>query len=614
MQTVRLTAAQAIVRWLAAQRSLVDGEEVPLFPGVFAIFGHGNVTALGEALAAAGDALPTWRGQHEASMGMAGVAFAKARRRRQIMVATSSIGPGATNLVTPAGIAHADRLPLLILSGETFASRIPDPVLQQVEHFDDPTRTVNNAFRAVTRYWDRITRPEQVVQSLPQAVATMLDPADCGPAFLGLSQDAQAEAFDYPEGFFAPRVWRVRRPPPDDRDLADAAELLSRAERPLIVAGGGVHYSRAEETLTAVAARRGVPVVETVAGRACLVWDHPNYAGPLGVTGSSAANSLAAEADVVLAAGTRLQDFTTGSWTVFANSDLRIIGLNTARFDAHKHRALPLIADARVGLEALDGALGDWRAPEGWLARAREEMAAWNRQVEQATAATRTRTPSYAQVIGAVNEACEDEDYVLTAAGGLPGELNMNWRSRAVGAFDCEYGFSCMGYEVGGAWGAAMALPDRDVVSFVGDGSWLMLSSEVFSTVLTGHKVIYVLCDNGGYAVIDRLQREKGSPPFNNMLDTSRRALDARVDFVQHAAAMGANAERVNDLEGLPKAFRRAKDADRTSVLVVRTDPEAWSEGGAWWEVGVPEVSQRPEVQAARADHEAAKRAQRVGI
>ena len=355
MKTVRLTMAQALVRWLCAQRTVIDGKEAPLFGGVFAIFGHGNVTCLGEALEAVQDRLPTWRGQNEQSMALAGVAYAKAKKRRQIMVATSSIGPGALNMVTAAGVAHSNRLPILLLSGETFANRVPDPVLQQVEHFSDPTVTVNDAFKAVTRYWDRITRPEQIVGSLPQAVATMLDPADCGPAFLALAQDVQGEAFDYPEKFLEPTVWRVPRPRPDVEQLVAAAQALRKAERPLLVAGGGVHYALATEELASFAETHRVPVVETIAGRASLPHDHPYNAGPLGVIGSASANALAADADVVLAVGTRLQDFTTGSWTVFANPDVKLIALNAARFDATKHRALPVVGDAQVGLERAVG-------------------------------------------------------------------------------------------------------------------------------------------------------------------------------------------------------------------------------------------------------------------
>jgi 3D-(3,5/4)-trihydroxycyclohexane-1,2-dione acylhydrolase (decyclizing) len=615
MQTIRLTTAQAIVRYLIAQRTVVDGAEAPLFPGTFAIFGHGNVTCLGEALEPVRDRFPTWRGQNEQTMAMAAVAFAKARRRRQIMVVTSSIGPGATNMVTAAGIAHADRLPVLLLAGDTFASRIPDPVLQQVEHFGDPTTTVNDAFRPVTRYWDRLVHPAQVMHSLPHAVATMLDPAECGPAFIGLPQDVQAEAFDYPAAFFEPRVHRIRRPGPDPDEVADAAAALASAQRPLVIAGGGVHYSLAAERLAAFAERHGLPVAETVAGKSALVWDHPNLVGPIGVTGGTAANELSADADVVLAVGTRLQDFTTGSWTVFRDEGVRLVALNVARFDATKHRALPLVADARRGLDELDRALANHRAPEPWLSRAREATRGWNDYLdEQTEKPTESGLPSYAAVVRAVNRAGADDDYPVSAAGGLPGELNKHWRARSVGSFDCEYGFSCMGYEIGGAWGAAMAMPDRTVISFCGDGSYLMANSDIYGSVLSGHRFVVVLCDNGGYAVIRRLQVGKGGAAYNNMIEDSNVREHVGVDFVAHAASMGALAERVETVDELAAALERARAADRTSVIVIRTDPNAWTGGDAWWDVGVPEVSEREDVRIAKAEHEAERKHQRPGI
>jgi 3D-(3,5/4)-trihydroxycyclohexane-1,2-dione acylhydrolase (decyclizing) len=614
MSTIRLTMAQALVRYLCAQRGVVDGQTQPLFGGVFAIFGHGNVTCLGEALEAAQDKLPTWRGQNEQSMALAGIAYAKAKRRRQIMVAASSIGPGALNMVTAAGVAHANRLPILLLSGDVFANRVPDPVLQQVEHFNDPTITVNDAFRPVTRYWDRITRPEQIVGSLPQAIATMLDPADCGPAFIGLCQDAQAEAFDYPEAFFEPRLWRVPRPRPDVEELVAAAEALRKADRPLIVAGGGVHYSLATPELAAFAQTHRVPVVETIAGRAALAHDHPNNAGPLGVIGSASANALAAEADVVLAVGTRLQDFTTGSWTAFQDPKVRLIALNAARFDATKHRALPVVGDAQVGLTELSAALTGWQAPRAWAERAVREYAAWNELVDQRSGPTNAELPTYAHVVGAINRACDPTDLALTAAGGLPGELCKNWKAKTVGTFDCEFGFSCMGYEIAGGWGAAMANPERDVVVFAGDGSYLMMNSDIYSSVLTGHKMIVVVCDNGGFAVINRLQNFKGSPSFNNLIRDCRIVNEVAVDFAKHAESMGAMSETVQSVSELGAAFRRAKAADRTYVIAIKVSGHDWTPGDAWWDVGVPEVSARESVRKARAEHEEGWKKQRIGV
>jgi 3D-(3,5/4)-trihydroxycyclohexane-1,2-dione acylhydrolase (decyclizing) len=611
VEHLRLTTAQAIVRFLVAQRTVIDGREAPLFPGVFAIFGHGNVLGLGDALYEARADLPLYRGQNEQGMALAAVAFAKATRRRQIMVATSSIGPGATNMVTAAAAAMANRLPLLILSGDTFQSRIPDPVLQQVEHFGSPSTTVNDAFRAVTRYWDRIVTPEQVAHSLPDAIDTMLDPADCGPAFIGLPQDVQAEAWEYPVSLFEPRVNELRRPRPDHRQLGEAAAALRGASRPLLVAGGGVHYSLAEEELRGFATRHGVPVVETMAGKACLTADDPSWVGPIGVTGCDQANRLAAEADVVLAVGTRFQDFTTGSWTVFAEY-AAIVGLNVARFDAGKHSSHPLVADAREGLAELSAVLGDWQISQAWQAQARAE-----REAFQAFVADRTATPgdgvvpTYAHVVGAINRLAGPDDLALTSAGGLPGEMNVNWLSKGVGTFDCEYGYSTMGYEIAGAWGARMARAAGEVIAFVGDGSYLMLNSELYSANLAGHKLIVVLCDNGGYAVIHRLQVGEGGAPYGNMLEDVRSGYTP-IDWVSHARSLGCLAEEVQDIAGLEGAFERARLADRTTVIAIRTAPHDWTPGGAFWEVGVPETTPRTDVSAARERILEGKRRQRV--
>ena len=612
METVRLTAAQAIVRYLVAQRALVDGRDAPLFAGVFAIFGHGNVLGLGNALAEARDELPVYRGQNEQGMALAAVGFAKATRRRQIMVATSSIGPGATNMVTAAAAALANRLPLLLLCGDTFQSRVPDPVLQQVEHFGAPSTTVNDAFRPVTRYWDRIVAPAQVVQSLPLAVETMLDPADCGPAFIALPQDVQATAYDYPASLFQTRVHELRRQRPDVRQLEQAVTALRAASRPLLVAGGGVHYSLAEDALRDFVERHGLPVVETMAGKACLAADHPAWVGPVGVTGCDHANRLAAEADVVLAVGTRLQDFTTGSWTVFGE-DTRIVDLNAARFDATKHFAVPLVADALEGLRALSAELGDWGADAAWAERANREKTAFRAFVDERTAVASTDGElTYAQIVGAINRLARAEDLALTAAGGLPGEMNVNWLAKGVGTFDCEYGYSTMGYELAGAWGARMARRKGEVIAFVGDGSYLMLNSELYSANLAGHKLIVVLCDNGGYAVIHRLQVGEGGIAYNNMLEDVRPDYPA-VDWVAHARALGCEAVEATSVAELEDAFARARATERSTVIVVPTAPHDWTLGGAFWEVGVPEVTERPEVARAREALLEGKRRQRVG-
>jgi 3D-(3,5/4)-trihydroxycyclohexane-1,2-dione acylhydrolase (decyclizing) len=613
METLRLTTAQAIVRYLIAQRTVLgDGTEAPLFPGVYAIFGHGNVTCLGHALEEAQDDLPTWRGQNEQGMALAATAYAKAVRRRQIMVATSSVGPGATNMITAAGVAHSNRLPLLLLSGDTFASRVPDPVLQQVEHFGDPSTTVNDGFRAVTRYWDRIMRPEQLVHSLPQAVATMLDPGDCGPAFLGLPQDVQAEAFDFPVAFFEPQVHDISRPRPDTGQLDRAAAALKAASKPLIIAGGGVHYSFAEGELASFAERHNIPIVETVAGKASVVGSHPLYGGPIGVTGSESANNLAAEADVVLSVGCRLEDFTTGSWTIFKNEAVTLIGLNAARFDAVKHRSLPVVGDAREGLSELSTRLDGWRSGDDWSDRSRTEVAGYHRYIDK-IAAPDDGIPTYAQVVGAVDRNKEPGDYALAAAGGFPGEVNNGWRADELNSFDCEYGFSCMGYEIAGGWGAKMAMPDREVIVFVGDGSTMMLNSDLYSSVLSGHKMIVIICDNGGFAVINRLQVNQGGAPFNNLLADSRIVEEVRVDFAALASAQGCLSETVTSVSEFEAAMQRARAADRTYVIALQTHPNSWTEGGSFWEVGVPEVSNRQSVLDAKAELEAGKSDRRIG-
>ena len=613
METIRLTTAQAVVRWLIAQKTVVDGKPVPMFPGVFAIFGHGNVTCLGEALQPVSDRLPTWRGQNEQGMALAAMAFAKARRRRQIMVAAASIGPGSTNMITTAAAAHTNRLPLLLFSGDYFTHRIVDPVLQQVENFGDPTVSVCDTFRPVSRYWDRITRPEQIIKSLPQALGVMLDPADCGPAFIALPQDVQSEAYNYPAAFFNERVHYIRRPAPDPREVAAAAAVIARARQPLIIAGGGVHYSDAVAVLTDFAARRGIPVVETVAGKAVMEGDHPNFAGAMGVIGGASAHALANKADVVIAVGTRLQDFTTGSWTAFQRPDVRFVSINAARWDALKQHARSVIGDARLGLIEIDRLLGDFRAPEEWLRTARTEMGKWNAYLDSWENRSDT-PPAYQSVIQTIWRISDPSDYCLSAAGGLPGELNMGWRSKQVGTVDTEFGYSTMGYELSGAWGAKMAIGDRDVVAWVGDGGYLMMNSDIYSSVLSGHKLIVIVCDNGGFAVINRLQVNAGGEEFNNLFASSRHHRMTRVDFVEHARSMGAMAERVKRLDQLPGAYHRAKDADRTYVIVIETHPYQWGEGGAWWEVGIPEVSARELVRLARGQSEAERKLQRVGV
>ena len=613
MATIRLTCAQALVRFLAAQRTVVDGATVPLFAGAWAIFGHGNVAAMGEALHEAGEALPTWRGHNEQSMALAAIAYAKAMRRRRMMAVTSSIGPGATNMVTAAAVAHVNRLPVLFLPGDVFAGRRPDPVLQQVEDFEDATISANDCFRPVSRYFDRIARPEQLLTALPRALAVLTDPAQCGPVTLALCQDTQAEAFDYPESFFAPRVWRIRRPPPDAAELAEAAGLLRAAKAPLIVAGGGVHYAGACETLARFAEDHAIPVTETQAGKSALPHDHPLNLGAIGVSGTAAANAAAERADLILAVGTRLGDFATGSWALYRNPNRKIVALNVQPFDAAKRLALPLVADAELGLSALSTALATHRAPPAWTRACLAAMPAWRAEVARATAPTNA-LPSDAQVLGAVRRAMPDDAIVVAAAGGLPGELHKLWNATTPGSYHLEYGYSCMGYEIAGALGVKMAMPEREVVVLLGDGSWLMMNSELATSVMLGRKLVVVLLDNGGFGCIDRLQRGTGGASFNNLLASARHETLPAFDFAAQAAGLGAIALTVSGLATLEAAIATARAADRTTVIVIKTDPTISTQaGGHWWDVAVPEISTRPEVRAAHAAGEAARTAQRLG-
>ncbi|RFU11877.1 3D-(3,5/4)-trihydroxycyclohexane-1,2-dione acylhydrolase (decyclizing) [Rhodobacteraceae bacterium W635] len=617
--TLRLTTAQAIVKYLMNQFIEIDGKRTRICGGGFGIFGHGNVPCLGEALYPVRDELPLYRGQNEQSMGFAAAGFAKYHLRRRFMFCTASAGPGTANLLTASALAHANRLPMLMLCGDTFLTRLPDPVLQQLEHFGNPAFGLNDAFRAVTRYWDRITHPAQVIQSLPAALATMLDPADCGPAFLSLPQDVQGWAYDYPETLFEPRLHRIRRQAPDPAELAEAAAVLRAAERPVIVAGGGVQYSGAAAELTAFAEAHGIPVVETIAGRANMLATHPLNIGPVGVTGSDSANAIAAEADVVLAVGTRLQDFTTGSWTAFAQ-DARLIGLNVGRHDAMKHLSLPVVGDAKRALTALGPALGNYTAPAEWTAKARSERKAWDAYVAD-NVAPGNRPNSYAQAIGVVNDLCEPRDRIVTAAGGLPAEVTANWRTLDIGTVDVEFGFSCMGYEIAGGWGAriaqAQAEPDKDTIVFVGDGSYLLLNSDIYSSVLTRKKLIVLVLDNGGFAVINKLQNNTGQDSFNNLIaDCPTVPEPFAVDFEGHARAMGADAVTVANPAELAEAFTAAKASDKTTVIVMQVDAyEGWTDKGhAWWEVGTAEVSDSATVLEKHAEIEAERAKQRRGV
>ena len=618
--TIKLTTAQAIVGWLSSQFIKIDGKEERLCGGGFGIFGHGNVTCLGEALYNHKEELPLYRGQNEQSMGFAAAGYSKYWLRKRFMFCTASAGPGTANLLTAAGLAHTNRLPMLLLCGDTFITRLPDPVLQQIENFSDPTYGVNDAFKPVTRYWDRISHPAQVLQTLPAAIATMLDPADCGPAFIALPQDVQGWTFDYPKSFFDRRMHQVRRQSPDIDEISSAAELLMSAKRPIIIAGGGVQYSGAVSELTNFAKIHNIPIVETIAGRANLLDSNPLNIGPIGVTGSNSANTIANKADLIIAVGTRLQDFTTGSWTVFS-MDSKFISINAARHDATKHLSLPIVGDAKLALKTLSKACSGFKASYEWMSFAQDERRKWNAYVSDNISVVNNRPNSYAQAIGVVNTICEKRDRIVAAAGGLPAEVTANWRTLDIGTVDVEFGFSCMGYEIAGAWGAKIAQsqnePEKDTISFCGDGSYLMLNSDIYSSVLSNKKLIIILLDNGGFAVINKLQNNTGNESFNNLISDCPTINEPfNVDFEAHATSMGAMAETVSNPHELADAFHRAKASDRTYVIVMKVDPyEGWTaEGHAWWEVGTPQVANSDKVYDAHINWEKTRKRQRRGV
>jgi 3D-(3,5/4)-trihydroxycyclohexane-1,2-dione acylhydrolase (decyclizing) len=613
--TIRLTMAQALVKYLAAQYVEIDGQEVPLVAGVFAIFGHGNVAGLGEALAQIADPaveghIPTYRAHNEQGMALAAIAYAKAKNRTQIMACTTSIGPGATNMVTAAALAHVDRLPVLLLPGDIFASRRPDPVLQQIEDFGNPTTSVNDCFKPVSRFWDRLTRPEQLLTSLPQAIRVLTDPADCGPVTLCLPQDVQAEASDYPFSFFTRRVHRLRRPIPDAHEVAATAAALRAAKAPLVILGGGVHYSQATDDIRLFLKTHHLPAAETQAGKGALTWDDPHNLGSIGVTGAAAANELARKADVILAIGTRLQDFTTGSWALFA-AGAKLIQLNVNGHDAWKHQALPLIGDVKASLHALAEPLRDWQAPAAWQQHGEELRQSWLAAVTAAisapadTSASGNQLPSDAQVLGAVNRKAGTSDIVVNASGGLPGEMHKLWRTSDPKGYHMEYGYSCMGYEIAGGLGVKLAFPQRRVFVLVGDGGYMMMNSELATSVMMGAKLDVILLDNRGFGCINRLQQACGGAPFNNLLKDAVHQAEVEIDFVAHARSMGAIAEMVASIADLEAALDRAKASSRSHVIVIATDPDRTTgAGGAWWDVPVPQVSRRTAVTAAHAGYQ----------
>lgn len=596
-KTVRLTAAQAMVRWLSVQMT-EDGER--FIDGVWAIFGHGNVAGLGEALQGIGDALPTWRGQNEQTMAHAAIAFAKGHARRRAMAVTSSIGPGATNMVTAASLAHVNRLPVLLIAGDVFANRRPDPVLQQVEDFDDGTVSANDCFRPVVRYFDRITRPEHLLTALPRAMRVMTDPANCGPVCLSFCQDVQTEAYDWPEAFFVPKVWRIRRPEPDSEELAQAVRMILAAQSPVLVCGGGVVHSGAEAALADFASRHNIPVIETQAGKSALAQAHEMNFGAAGVDGSAAANKAAEAADLVIALGTRLQDFTTGSRTLFGDAEL--LSVNVQPYDAGKHGAAMLVADAKVALEKLTRALDDYRGRSDAQSRAE-----WLAAVDAHCAAPDqgNELPTDAQVIGAVQRASTAESIAMCAAGTMPGALKLLWQA-SQGGYHMEYGYSCMGYEIAGAMGLKLARPDREVLCFVGDGSYMMANSELATAVMRRIPFTVILTDNRGYGCINRLQQGCGGEAFNNLYADCNIETQPQIDFVAHAASMGAHAVKATGIADLEAQIVAARDRQIPTVIVIDTtaaEGPGFGDAGHWWDVAVPETGDSDKLKQAYADY-----------
>ena len=614
MKSIQLSCSHALIKYLIAQKIVINGKKEPLFPGAFGIYGHGNVACIGQAMEEFKDQLPGYRGHHEQNMALTGIGYTRAMRRKQIFIATSSVGPGSTNMVTAAAVALSNRLPLLLLPGDTFSSRFPDPVLQQVENFNSPTETQNDSFKSVSKYFDRITRPEQILSSLPQAINTMLDPAECGPAVISMSQDVQGEAYDYPEIFFEEKIHEIRRIYPDPNQIKKAAEKLIKSKKPIIISGGGVLYSEAEKEISDFAIKHNIPVTATVMGIGCMKKDNPYYISAIGCLGEGSSNNLATDTDLALAVGTKLGDFTTGSWTNFENENFQLVSINTSRFDTTKHRATPVVSDAKVGLKELSKELGEWKAPNDWYNRALEERDNWDAYVTKESGPTNQELPSYAHAVGAVYRNADPSDIVVTAAGGLVGEVVQIWKPKELNTFETEWGFSCMGYEISGALGIKMAKPDQDVIVFVGDGSYLLQNSDIYSSILYEKKLIIVVCDNGGHMVINRLQLAKGGKEYLCNLRSARASNLQFVDFEAHAKSMGANAETVKSTSELESAFKRAKQSNKTYVISMLTHGYEWLDGTAFWESPTLETHSTEENKQAYQDFVDGKKKQRKGV
>lgn len=622
MTTVRVTAAQAIVRYLAAQYTGRDGVEQPLFAGMFGIFGHGNVTGIGQALEEHRDLLTHYRPQNEQGMVHTAVAYAKMKNRLQTFACTSSVGPGATNMVTGAALATVNRLPVLLLPGDIFANRRPHTVLQQLEYPGSQDVSVNDSFRPVSRYFDRIYRPEQLFSALPEAMRILTDPAETGAVTLALPEDVQTEAFDVPEQFFEKRVWHVRRPRPDDESLAEAARLIASAERPLIISGGGTIYSDASGALDDFATQCGIAVSESQAGKGVLPWDHPWNAGPIGANGGIAANRLAKDADLVIAVGTRLGDFVTSSKTAFQNPDVHFIGINVASMDACKLGALSLVGDARATLSALQDlvlAEGIGRDMTGYAQEVGALKQEWDGLVDDQRALDLSSSFTQGQAIGLVNDAAEERDVVVCAAGSMPGDLLKLWRTTDPKGYHVEYGFSCMGYEIAGGLGVRMADPEREVFIMVGDGSYLMMHTEIVTALQERQKIIVVLVDNGGFQSIHGLQMGSGTPSFGLELrfrDDVTGTLSGDyipIDFAKNAESLGARAMTASTPDEFRTALEDAKAESRTTLIWVRVDPEARVPNyEGWWDVPIAEVSGEESVQQARAAYKDNLKRQRI--
>lgn len=613
----RLTAAQALVEFLTSQYVERDGREVQFFAGVWGIFGHGNVAGIGQALQQQ-PALPYYVARNEQAMVHAAAAFARMSNRLRTFACTSSIGPGATNMVTGAAGATINRLPVLLLPGDVFARRNVAPVLQQLEASWSQDVSVNDCLKPVSRYWDRITRPEQLITALPEAMRVLASPAETGAVTLALPQDVQAEAFDCPAALLERRVWHIARPRPESALLDTVAEWLRASKQPIIIAGGGVIYSEASEALARFATQTGIPVAETQSGKGALAYDNPQNLGAIGVTGTAGANALASEADLVVCIGTRLTDFTTASKTAFQHPNVRFIGINVNAFDAYKHAALPLAGDARVTLEELAQRLQGFSAQPAYRARIEKLRQDWDREVERLYNLGHGPPISQSEVIGAVNSVSRPHDVVVCAAGSLPGDLHKLWRTRDPKGYHVEYGYSCMGYEIAGGLGVKMADPEREVYVLVGDGSYLMMSSEIVTSIQEGYKLTIVLLDNHGFASIGGLSKSLGSGGFGTEYRRRNPAtgrLDGdrlEVDFVASAAALGAHALRAVTCDDLRRALEEARTSDRTTVIVIDVDPdERVPAYGSWWDVPVAEVSNMESVRRARSEYDEAVKKER---